>query len=75
MLATKINIQVLMNIDGRVVDRIMELVEVVRAWVVTLRSLGPRMASSVTVARSNDELLSSRVSNAIDRSLVVLQDE
>lgn len=62
----------LVNIDGRVTDRILKFIHEVARRQVTggASELRPRVTASEAVARGEDELLSPNATNAVNRSLV-----
>lgn len=75
MLPAEVVVQILMDIDCGVVDRILDLVQLVCRRHMTLRALAPGMAARVTVSRRKDELFGAGVADAVDGGLVILQDE
>ena len=71
----KVVIQVLVDINGGIVDRISELVEVVGGRFVVLRRLEPGMSPCIAVPRGGDELGSPGLADRGDSRLVVEEDE
>jgi hypothetical protein len=71
----EIRVEVLVDLDGSVVQRVGDFAEVLGRGLVTLRGSGPDMSSSVSVSGSRDHLLSTSRSDGSNSSLVVLEDQ
>ena len=72
VLAGEVVVEVLVDIDGGVVDGVDELVEVVGRWSVAASTLVPGMAPGVAISGCEDEVLCARSTNTGDSGLVVL---
>ena len=75
MAATKVNVEILVDVDCRVVDWVHQLVEIVRRRFVTLGCLRKGVAAGIPIARCEDELLGPSSTNAVDSGLVVLEEQ
>lgn len=66
----------LMNINSRITQRVMQHVqELTRRRIAVPRRLVPRVAAREAVPRREDELRGAGAANAVDRCLVVLQQQ
>ena len=64
-----------MNVDGRVIKRIRDLIKIISRWLISFSALKPGMATSVAISRRNDELFSPGRADGSDGSLVVFKNE
>jgi hypothetical protein len=71
----KVVVEVFMDIQSGVLDRIPQHSHVIRRRLVTLGRFQPGVSSRITIAGSSDELLGTCSSDGIDGGLVVLEDQ
>ena len=75
MLAAEVVVEVLVDVNGSVVDGVADLVELVCGRLVSLRALTPGMSASIAITRSDDELTSASFADTINGCLIVLEDQ
>ena len=68
-------VEVLVDVNGGVLDWVLEHVQVFGGWSVAAGRLVPGVTTGESVARCDDQLLCASCADAVDGGLVVLQDQ
>ena len=75
VLAAEVVVEVLVDIDGGVVDRVADHVEIIAGRRIALRRLQPCVSTGVPVPGSKNHLLGTDATDPVNGGLVVLQDQ